>query len=419
MANVLYLVHRIPYPPNKGDKLRSYHLLRALAAEHRVFLGTLVDDPADMAHVNTLRSMCVDVCALPLRPVSALLRSAWALVTRDPITLHHFRNAALSRWVARTVQNQGIQRIVAVSSAMAPYALAHPAVPLVMDFVDTDSAKWAQYAATHPLPMRWIYAREASRLAMYERQVAANAERCVFATSRERDLFLLSGPEPHCAVEVLDNGVDTDHFAPDPQRLSPFVPGETALVFTGTMSHWPNVDAVLWFARDVLPALRQRRPGLRLHVVGRAPSPALQAAAANAGAGLVLTGAVDDVRPWLQHAAVVVAPVRLARGVQNKVLEGLAMGRPLVTSSDCAGALGAQPGAHLLTAGSATEYQQAVETLLDAPSTAAAMGQAARLRMQQAHAWPQRLAGVRTWFERTPASVAAAYPPNAVTRLAI
>jgi len=387
MANLLFLVHRMPYPPNKGDKVRSYHLLRHLAARHRVFVGTFVDDPEDLAHVDALRGLCAGLHVERLHPRRARLASLAGLASGDALTLHYYRSAGLRRWVAQTVQQQDIAAAVVFSSSMAQYAQAHPRLPMLVDFVDVDSAKWSDYAPRHRWPLSWLYRREGRRLLACERAVAARAQRSFFSTEKEAALFRERAPECAARVEAMDNGVDTAYFDPDAARPSPFAAGEIPLVFTGAMDYWPNVDAVSWFAAEVLPRLRAQRPQLRFHVVGRSPTPAVRALAADPAAGVVVSGTVPDVRPYLQHAAVVVAPLRLARGVQNKVLEAMAMARPVVAATACVEALKAEPGGEILDAADADEYLRCIEMLLQAPDRARAIGTAGRVRVLHSYTW--------------------------------
>ena len=391
MANVLYLVHRLPYPPNKGDKVRSYHVLRHLAAQHKVFLGTFVDDPDDQQHVPTLGTWCADVLALPLHPKLARAASLAGLLTGEALTLRYYRDSRLQRWVDRTVREAAIDAIVVFSSSMAPYAEPHGAVPMLLDLVDVDSAKWTAYAEAHRGPLAWLYGREGRRLLAYERAAAARAQRTFLVTDNEAGLFRSLAPEVADRVEVSCNGVDAEHFTPDPARASPFASGERPLVFTGAMDYWPNVDAVCWFAEAVLPQLRARWPGLRLHVVGRSPTPAVRALA---GEAVAVTGTVPDVRPYLQHAAVVVAPLRLARGVQNKVLEAMAMGRPVVAAASCVAAVDARPGEELLPAAEVDDYVQQIDLLLQQPQRAEQVGAAGRACVLQRYSWTARLSGI-------------------------
>jgi sugar transferase (PEP-CTERM/EpsH1 system associated) len=388
MANLLFLVHRLPYPPNKGDKVRSFHLLEHLRRRHRVFVGTFVDDADDLQHLPRLEQMCAGLHAARLHSGRARVASLAGLVTGNALTLHYYRDAGLARWVARTVAEQQIDAVVVFSSSMAQYAVAHPEIPMLVDFVDVDSAKWTDYAPNHRWPMSWLYAREGRQLLAYEREVAARAQRSFFATVKEAELFCRLAPECRDGVQSMNNGVDAHYFEPDPARASPFAPDEVPLVFTGAMDYWPNVDAVTWFAHDVLPRLREQRPRLRFHIVGRSPTAAVRALA---GSAVNVTGTVPDVRPYLQHAAVVVAPLRLARGIQNKILEAMAMGRPVVAAADCVDALEAERGVDLVPAATADEHAAAIEGLLQSSGRASAIGAAGRRRVVEAYSWDAHL----------------------------
>lgn len=406
MANLLYLVHRLPYPPNKGDKVRSFHLLRHLTARHRVFLGSFVDDAEDEAHVDTVRALCAGLHAPRLHPVRSRVYSLAGLLRSEPLTLRYYRSAALSRWVARTVRDESIDAAVVFSSSMASYAEA-AGLPMLVDFVDVDSAKWTEYAGHHRWPLSWLYRREGAELLRYERAVARRSQRAFFVTEKEAELFRRLAPECAHSVEAMSNGVDADYFAPDPARASPFAAGEQALVFTGAMDYWPNVDAVTWFAREMLPALRAKWPSLRFHIVGRSPTPAVRALA---GASVAVSGTVPDVRPYLQHASVVVAPLRLARGIQNKVLEAMAMGRPVVAAQGCGEAISARPGAELLLAADGTAFVDAVGALLADPGRAAAVGAAGRQRVLQAYSWHAHLSSFDRHLARLPGRRTPAVP---------
>jgi sugar transferase (PEP-CTERM/EpsH1 system associated) len=395
MANLLYLVHRMPYPPNKGDKVRSYHLLKHLVARHRVFVGTFIDDAEDEAHVDTLRALCAGLHVTRLNPALARLASLAGLLEGQALTLRYYRDAALHRWVGATVRREGIDAAIVFSSSMAQY-VQDAGLPMLVDFVDVDSAKWSQYAGDHRWPMSWLYRREGEQLLAYEREVAARSARSFFVTEKETALFRSLAPESSQTCEAMCNGVDADYFDADSERASPFASGELPVVFTGAMDYWPNIDAVTWFVGAMLPRLRLKWPRLRFHVVGRNPTPAVRALA---GEGVAVTGTVPDVRPYLQHAAVVVAPLRLARGIQNKILEAMAMGRPVVASSECAEAINAQPGVDLVDAEDADAFVGAVDSLLSEPIRAAAIGQAGRLRVLRDYSWDAHLSALERHLE--------------------
>ena len=391
MSNILYLAHRLPYPPNKGDKVRSYHILRHLAQHHRVFLGTFIDDPDDDIHLDTVREWCADIHAAPLSPHLARLRSARGLATGAALTLPYYRDVNLFDWVDRVCATAAIDAAVIFSSAMAQYVEHRPGLPILVDFVDVDSAKWIQYGATRLWPLSWLFRREGARLLHYERRTAALARRSFFVTAQEADLFCRLAPEAAGRVEVLNNGVDGEFFSPGHVFDNPFGEGEEAVVFTGAMDYWPNIDAVTWFAQEVLPLLRARRPLVRFYVVGRNPAPAVRQLA---GAAVTVTGTVADVRPYLRHAAVVVAPLRIARGIQNKVLEAMAMGCAVVVSRACAAAIDAREGEHLVSARTADEFSSAVTQFLDDTDAAGACGHAARRQVMQRYGWGGNLAGL-------------------------
>ena len=394
MANLLYLVHRLPYPPNKGDKVRSYHLLKHLAARHRIFLGTFIDDPEDEIHIETVRIVCAGLHVARVNPALARVRSLSGFLTGQALSLAYYRDKGMSAWVARIMAHCNIDATVVFSSAMAQYAphdLQGADATTLVDFVDVDSAKWTQYASQRPWPLSWVYAREGKRLLDYERALALRARRSFFVTEKETSLFLQRAPQCEGKVEAVGNGVDADFFSPDVLRTTPFADGSVPIVFTGAMDYWPNVDAVTWFVADVLPLLQQVSPQIRFHIVGRSPSPGVQALASDV---VVVTGTGADVRPYLQHAAVVVAPMRIARGVQNKILEAMAMGRPVVAASDCVGAIDARPGTELVSASTAQDYVQAIQNLLQRPEYALAIGVAGRHCVVEKFSWDAHLSRI-------------------------
>ena len=391
MANLLYLVHRLPYPPNKGDKVRSFHLLRHLAAHHRVFLGTFIDDPQDEAYVDALPPYVADMHIARLSPRAAKLRSLSGLLSSEALSLPYYRNVAMKAWVEKTLREQHIDAAIVFSSVMAQYVIDIRGLPTLVDFVDVDSAKWTQYAPNHRWPLSWLYRREGERLLAYERAVAQKAMHSFFVTDAETELFCSLAPESRGGVDAMCNGVDSEFFSPEQPLVSPFSQNELPLVFTGAMDYWPNVDAVSWFVADILPGLLSKYPRLKFYIVGRSPTPAVQSLASE---NVVVTGTVPDVRPYLRYAATVVAPLRLARGIQNKVLEAMAMGIPVVASVECAGPVDAVPERDFLTATTVADYQRQIERLLQSPEQAAAIGRAARTQVVARYSWDAHLSQI-------------------------
>jgi len=389
MANLLYLVHRIPYPPNKGDKVRSYHILKHLAARHRVFLGTFADDPDDLQHVARLRELCAELRVIELSPRLARLRSVSGFAANEPLSVAYYRDAELARWVDSTLANEAIDACIVFSSAMAQYVAGADAPRTVLiDFVDVDSAKWAQYANSRWWPLSWVYRREGSRLLAFERAAADRATRAFFVTDAEADLFRRLAPGCVGRIETIGNGVDTEQYAPSQALPSPFAVGSLPVVFTGAMDYWPNVDGVRWFAEEVLPRVLDALPSAHFTIVGMRPTAAVKALTS---AHVTVTGTVPDVRPYLQHAAVVVAPLRVARGIQNKILEAMAMARPVVATDACGAGIDAVNGRHFVTAHDAATMADAVVSLLRDGEAARMMGNAARARIVARYTWAAQL----------------------------
>ena len=366
-----------------------------------MFLGTFVDDPDDMLHLPALREMCAEVCAVPLNPATARLGSLLALAQGLPLTLRYYDHAAMHAWVRQLLARQSIAATLVFSSSMAQYAQPagqqNPPAPILLDLVDVDSAKWTEYAARHTWPLSWLYRREGVQLLAYERTAVQQSARAFLVTDKEVALFDSLAPDCRGRVAALGNGVDAEHFAPGEVPPSPYAVGELPVVFTGAMDYWPNIDAVTWFAQAMLPALRQRWPALRFHIVGRNPTPAVRALASDA---VSVSGTVPDVRPYLAHAAVVVAPLRLARGVQNKVLEAMAMARPVVCASPCAEAIDAESGRHLLAAETAEDYVLQIDRLLADAGLATALGRDGRQFVLDCFSWDARLSPINDILDR-------------------
>ncbi len=330
MDSLLFLCHRIPYPPNKGDKIRSFHILKFLAGHYRVHLGTFIDDPADLAHVGKLRGYCADVHAVQISPGARRLLSLTGLLTGEALSLPYYRDAGMRDWVRQTMQREHPALAFVYSSAMAQYVMERgfEHVTRVVDFVDVDSEKWRAYAAMKPWPMSWVYAREADRLLAFERKVADAVDSCVFVSGDEARLFERLRGAAAGNVHAVNNGVDLEYFSAAGRFENPYPAGAPVLVFTGAMDYWANADAVGWFATEIFPLLRARVPAAEFWIVGARPTADVRQLAQLPQ--VHVTGSVDDIRPYLAHAKAAVAPLRIARGVQNKVLEAMAMGKPVV-----------------------------------------------------------------------------------------
>lgn len=395
MGDILFLSQRIPYPPDKGDKIRSWRALLHLAERHRIHLGTFIDDPVDYAHVPFMENMCESVHIAPLNPLLARIRSLTALATGAPLSLPYFYNKALADWIAHTLAAHDIDAVFVFSSAMAQYVLnlAPPPRRFLMDFVDVDSEKFRQYAAERGFLSKVVYGREAKKLLAFDRQVAARADASFFVSDAEASLFKSLAPEAAERTFGLSNGIDTDYFDPalvttSKSDLTEFGPGPN-IIFTGRMDYKPNVDAVSWFTQRVLPGILVREPNARFIIAGAAPTPAVMALASSPT--VQVTGRVEDMRPWLAHADLAVAPMAIGRGIQNKVLEAAAMARPVLTTPQGLEGIDLEPGIHLYVAEGAEDFTSKALDILAAPDSAA-IGLAARAYLKDHYSWPARMA---------------------------
>ncbi|KTE04626.1 glycosyl transferase family 1 [Sphingopyxis sp. H038] len=391
MAEILFLVHRAPWPPDRGDRIRSWHMLEALAKLAPVHVAALADTEADAAIAREKMAPLCKSLTIEVRNVSRPVALAQAVLRGEPVSNRLFRSAALARHVDALIGQGDVSHIVAFSGQMAQYLPARFDGPVLMDFVDVDSAKFATYAEQDKCqPLSWVHAREARVLGAYEAAVARRVGASLFVSEAEAALFRKQSELGTDKVRAVENGIDTDRFDPSVQ-LDAVEAGEGPLaVFTGQMDYRPNIDAVRWFANDILPLIRQRHPQARFAIVGRAPNDEVRSL--EKMPGVKVTGEVPDVRPWLAAADAVVAPLLLARGVQNKLLEAMAMARPVVASAAAATGIDAVPGEHLLVADNATGIAGAVCALFDDHAAAAKMGQAARMRMIARYGWEARLA---------------------------
>ena len=384
MGDILFLAHRIPYPPDRGDKIRSFNLLKYLSARKRVHLIAFADDVTDMKRKGALARYTGNRSII-WRSKSKVVATLQSLVSHRPASLAAFDNAQLRAAVDNILARHAIDTIFVFSSQMAQYVPARTRQKVIMDFVDVDSAKFASYAKTSRWPMSWLMGREARMLFQHERAVAQRADASLFVSEAEAQLFReRTGAQK---VHVVENGIDTEFYDPAASFKRIDAMG-SLIVFTGQMDYRPNIEGVTWFVETILPHIRLVHPDARFAIVGRNPTDAVKALAKHPGVKVI--GAVADVRGWLAAAAVVVAPLKLARGIQNKVLEGMAMARPVVASA--AAAQGIDHGDTIRVGATVGEIAEAVTQLLADPRKAAELGIAARKHVQERYSWEARLA---------------------------
>jgi sugar transferase (PEP-CTERM/EpsH1 system associated) len=359
MPELLFLTQRIPYPPTKGEKIRSLQILRFLRERYTVHLGCLIDDRSDWQYIHALNDICEETYFAPLSPRIAKITCLRGLMSGAPLSVLYFYNSGLDAWVADLLARRHLDAAFVCSSAMAQYLVDRPDRPtkIIMDFADVDADKWRQYAERHAGPMRWVYSRENGKLLAFDRKAAQRFDASTFVSAAEATLFRQLAPESEAKTHFVNNGVDSAYFMPAQDYPNPYPGGAPVAVFTGTMNYWPNVDAVTWFATDILPRVREAIPGLRFAIVGSSPDTNVQELSRLPG--IIVTGHVPDVRPYVAHAATAVVPLRVAGGVQNKVLEAMAMAKIVIASPRALAGLHAEAARHLLVAEDADAFARA------------------------------------------------------------
>jgi sugar transferase (PEP-CTERM/EpsH1 system associated) len=381
MKRLLFIAHRVPYPPDKGERVRAFHELKALGRHFRITLASLACGDPDACAAAELRECCEKVITGSAGGNLGLLRGAFSLCAGKSVTEGYFRDRGLLRTLVDEARQEPFDVVFAYSSSTLPYALAVPARARVMDLVDVDSAKWAGYAQAAWWPKSVLYRMEARGVCALERRAVETCDAVLLVSEAEvAALSLTSGK-----VAAIGNGVDTNFFKPDgsvPQQAP-------ALVFTGTMDYRPNVEGVCWFVREVWPELKRRVPELTFTIVGRDPTP--EVLRLTDTPGITITGTVKDVRPYLASASLAVVPLRIARGIQNKMLEAMAMGRAVVGSSPAIEGLDVEVGKDVLRADLPDEWLLTVQGLLSDERRREDIGRAARERVVADYSWASRM----------------------------
>ncbi len=380
---IVFLCQRVPFPPNKGERTRAFHQIRWLAQEHAVHVLALAESAAEAAGAEELGRLCESVEVFRRGPRTSKVRAAIAAATGAPLTPAFFLSFELARRVRWIARRSPPDAVVACSSSMAQYARMFRGVPKLLDLVDVDSAKWAGFAEQASLPWRLVYRLEARRLRAYEREQAAAFERIALTT--ECELEKLRELAPAANAFVLRMGIDASAFGAVARDEAP-VP---TLLFTGQMDYLPNVAAVTHFGRQVFPRLRRRRPTLEFKIVGRNPSPAVDAL--TTVAGIDVTGEVPDIAPYLARAWVFVAPLRETVGVPSKILEAMAACVPTVATAAAVRGLAGevQDGRDLLVADDDEGLAGALERLLSQRHLRERIGASGRRFVCRSYAWQE------------------------------
>ncbi|MHA6317355.1 TIGR03087 family PEP-CTERM/XrtA system glycosyltransferase [Altererythrobacter sp. CAU 1778] len=392
MGDILFLAHRVPWPPDRGDKIRSHHLLKSLAQLAPVHLACFGESDADMNAAGWLNDNCASHC-LVRRSKPMAVAGAQALLRGLPVSLTAFHNPAISRFVERTIAERNIETVFVFSGQMGQYIPASFGRRVVIDLCDVDSAKFEAYAKDGQGPRSWIDAREGRLLASEERKLARRAAVTLLVSESEAELLRQRIDAPEAKVAAVSNGIDATHF--DPAEVSdgsPYTGEGPHFVFTGQMDYAPNVAAAQRAARHILPLVRKRLPASHFHIVGRAPTGEVRAL--DRVAGVTVWGEVADVRPFIAHATAMVAPLAIARGVQNKVLEGMAMKCAVVLTPQAATGIGATDGEHLLIGERDEQLAEHLVSLCTDPAKRSAIAMSARKFVLVHKSWDAQLAAL-------------------------
>jgi len=424
-VRILYLSHRIPYPPNKGDKIRSFHEIKSLSETHSVDLACLYDDPEDQQHRQELNRFCRRLWLEPLGRYRSKWRALASFLRRKPLSVGYFYSSTLQKVIEGWASSTSYDAVVCFCSPMAEYvfrskflcpgktqASSHNTQEkleketgrlsprtsqfeseLIMDFCDVDSDKWLQYSLDTRFPQSWIYRLEHQLLLQYEKQISQSFHHSVFSSDQELRLFSsLSGATTNL-IAIL-NGVDQAYFAPKNASTSPWVSLDRSgdftlegpvLVFTGVMDYYANIEGVTWFCDEVFPLIQKEFPKAQFYIVGSRPNKHIRSLGSRQG--VRVTGTVEDVRPYYEIADICVVPLRLARGVQNKVLEAMSMGKAVVSTPKANQGIGAQDGRHLLLAENAVDFAAAVSDLFKSQVSRERMGNEARAFVVEKFDW--------------------------------
>lgn len=369
---VLYLTHGCPYPPNKGDRIRNFHILKHLSQTHSVTLIYPSFSQQDVDQSSYLKGFCAAIHTVRLSPLLAKLKCCISLLGDRSLTNAHFYSDRLRR----LIDEQEYDLAVVDCSSMAQYVL-DVAQPKVIDFVDVDSDKWKLYASMNTFPKSWIYKREFKKLQDFEAKLVKEFEASVVISENEKQLL----PQTD-RLFVVRNGIDLEYFSPR-EKYDP-----DTMIFTGAMDYFPNIDAVAYFHEQIFPLIKKERPGAKFIIGGMNPAPRISALQSD---DTFVTGFVPDMREYLGRAAVCVVPLRIAKGVQNKVLEAMAMGVPVVSTSSANEGIHAIDQRDLVVADDPSRFADSVIQILENNERAKALAQQGRIFVERNFAWEENL----------------------------
>lgn len=379
---ILYVCHRFPYPPKRGGKIRPFNMIKHLSARHEVTVASLVRTPEEARDGQGIAPHCAHFEMGHVSNPIQMLRMVARLPTLTPSSMGFFYSPELARHIRRLLEGERFDLIFVHCSSVAQYIEHVRDIPKILDFGDMDSQKWLEYARSKPFPLSLGYRLEGSKMEREEKRLARRFDFCTATTRAEWQT--LESYASGVPTDWFPNGVDATYFSPTDEPYDP-----DTVSFVGRMDYYPNQECMFDFCKRTLPLLKARRPTIELLIVGADPSPAVKRLGEIPG--VTVTGSVPDVRPFVRRSAVMVAPLNIARGTQNKILEAMAMGVPVVTSQVAAGGVDALDREHFLMASSPEEYAQAILRMIEDRSERQRLSMAGRARMLSHHDWEKSM----------------------------
>ncbi len=387
---ILYVCHRFPYPPTRGGKIRPFNMIRHLSQTHEVVVASLVRSPQEGEAGRGLSAHCSDYMMGEVTAPVAWARMIARLPTPAPSSMGYFYAPDLARRIKARLRDEKFDLIFVHCSSVAPYVSDVAGLPKILDFGDMDSQKWLAYRSFKPFPLSLGYWFEGRKMEAAEKALARRFDLCTCTTKAE--LETLRQFQVPTSTDWFPNGVDAEYFAPTDKAYDP-----DGISFVGRMDYFPNQQAMIFFCDRVLPLIRKRRPAATLTIIGAEPSAEIRRLSERAG--VKVTGTVPDVRDLVRRSAVSVAPLAIARGTQNKIIECMAMGVPVVTSPEAAGGVDAEPGEHVLLADQPDAYADKVLMLMENPEMRRRYAIAGRSRVSSHHDWAYSMAKLDTLID--------------------
>jgi sugar transferase (PEP-CTERM/EpsH1 system associated) len=380
---ILFLSHKIPFPPNKGDRIPTYHRMEHLHREgHEISMVFPCFSKSDMVYIKDVKKFCKSVDTAYINPTFSKVASLFSFMTDKPLTLPYFYSKELHEMIKKRLAEEKFDVIYVYSSSMAQYVFDVKGIKKIMDLADSDSHKWMQYALHTKGPMKNVYRREGSCLQTYEQSICKEFDEVIAISNDEKSLFESYIKKTN--FKVIPNGVDSDYYSASNQEYK-----RKQLMFVGAMDYFANVDCVVHFVHNILPLIRVRVPDVKFYIVGVNPTRAVRSLAHNRN--VIVTGRVDDIRPYLKDSCACVVPLRIAQGIQNKILQAMAAGVPVVTTAKGNEGINAVSGDSICVSDDFQRFADQTVKLIEDPRVRMRISRRAREFVTECFQWEKNM----------------------------